>query len=259
MSGPPSTPRWALDSSLDWTEHYLRHGFCLLRGLLDPAAVDAALADVQRLVGDPRPILEWTAECRGQRYSVHYGGEAPAIDALFDQPKLAAALAQLFGARGFSLGSSSPGDADRRHFSLWINPYDADARPRLQKFGHIDSGRPDRAMAVQIALAPTSAFSGNTTYFPGSHQTMFRWLRDNPDPSWPGGTYHQVPREQPPWEFIAQAGDVVFAHQLVLHAGNVSHAQDRRPRIAIRHEVFPAQGPLEGAPASVFDRSLIIR
>jgi hypothetical protein len=248
---------WELDASLDWADHYLRHGFCLLRGLLDPAAVDAALAEVHRLVSDPRPILEWTADRPGQRYSVHYAGDAPAIDALFDQPALAGALARLFGSRGFSLGSTDLSDPNRRRFALWVNPYDPDARPRLQKLGHIDSGQPDRGMAVHVALAASRPFSGNTTYVPGSHSSMLDWLRDNPDPSWPGGTYPEVPRALPPWEFVAQAGDVVFAHHLVFHSGNPSHAEDRSPRIAIRQEVFPAQEPIAGAPASVFERSLI--
>ncbi|MFV8751425.1 phytanoyl-CoA dioxygenase family protein [Nannocystaceae bacterium ST9] len=256
-----ATPRsWQLDDSLDWPEHYVRYGFCLLRGLLDRPDLDAALAEVQRLVGDPRPIGDWTIDRPGQRYTVYYAGQAPAIERLFATPPLAAALEQFFGSLGASLGSSEPDDPDRRRLALWVNPYDPDARPRLQGLGHIDSGSPYRGMAVHIALAGTKPFSGNTTYVPGSHVTMHHWLRDHPDPSWPGGTYPEVPRELPAWEFVAEPGDVVFTHHLVFHSANPSHAEDRSPRIAIRQELFPrrplADAPLDRPGASVFERSL---
>jgi hypothetical protein len=243
----------------DWAEHYVRDGFCLLRGLLDPACVDAALREVSTLVGDADPLAQWTLDRPGQRYSVHYAGSAPAIEAIFEQPRLLAALQQFFGELGLSFGSHDPDDPNRRRFALWVNPYDPDARPRLQRLGHIDSGSPYRGMAIHVALAPTRPFGGNTTYVPGSHVTMHRWLRDNPDPSWPGGTYPAVPREQPPWEFVAQAGDVVFTHHLVFHSGNSCCADDRSPRIAIRQEVFPQRpiaSPQEHPGSSVFERSL---
>lgn len=251
----PAPRTWQLDASLDPAEHYVRYGFCRLRGLLDPKAVDAALAEVQQLVDDPRPLADWTIERPGQRYTVYYAGQAPATEGLFEQPGLVAALGSFFGELGYTLGSTDPHDPDRQRLALWVNPYDPDARPRLQGLGHVDSGSPWRGMAVHIALADTRAFSGNTTYVPGSHVTLHEWLRDHPDPSWPGGTYPEVPRELPAWEFVAEAGDVVLTHHLVFHSGNPSHAEDRSPRIAIRQEVFPIRSA-EPTGTSVFERSL---
>jgi hypothetical protein len=254
MTSRAGAERWQLDESLDWGEHYLRYGFCRLRGLIEAEAVDAALTEVRELVGDPRPLEEWTADRPGQRYSVHYAGELPALDALLESPRLHAALERFFGSLGFGFGSSEPDDPDRRRLALWLNPFDPDALPRLHGRGHIDSGRPDRGVAIHVALAASEPFSGNTTYVPGSHLTLQRWLQEHPDPQWPGGTYPEVTRELAPWEFVAEAGDVVFAHHLLFHSGNPSHAVERRPRIAIRQEVFPGRAAEGGG--SLFERSL---
>ena len=36
-----------------------------------------------------------------------------------------------------------------------------------------------------------------------------------------------------PYEFVAEAGDVLFMHHLSLHSGNHSHSENRVPRIAL--------------------------
>jgi hypothetical protein len=248
---------WTFDERLNWREHFLRYGFCRLRGIIAPEVCAAALDEVHRLVDDPRPLAEWSTDRPGQRYSVYYAGEAPAVDALSYQSGLVSTLDVMFGAVGFHHGSMDPTDPNRRRVALWVNPFDADARPRLQRMGHIDSGDPRRGVAYHIALADTSPFSGNTTYFPGTHHAMLEWLAANPDPTWPGGVYPEVPRALPPWEFIAQAGDVVIAHHMLFHSANPSHAADRQPRVAIRVEVFAQRAPSIAAPTSLFERSLL--
>ncbi|WP_146158288.1 phytanoyl-CoA dioxygenase family protein [Enhygromyxa salina] len=250
-----STDRWPIDESLDWREHYVRHGFCRIRGLIDPQVLAAARLEVATLVGDPRPLDAWNADRPGQRYEVYYHQQAPGLDALVEQPGLLDVLAGCFGELGFHLGPTDPSDPNRRRLALWVNPYDPDARPRLERRGHIDSGDPQRGLAVHVALAPTRPFGGNTTYVPGSHRIMHQWLREHPDPSFRGGTYPEVPREDPPWEFVAEAGDVVLTHHLVFHSANTACADDRSPRLAIRQEVYPVRPPsLTGT--SPFERSL---
>jgi hypothetical protein len=248
-----------------WQDHYVEHGFCILRRIIDQLACDAAIREVRRLVNDGRPLSEWNSLCPGERHSVYYYGQARAIDELIDHPALASILRTFFGDRGFHFGPTDSANPDRRRFAVWVNPYDAEARQRLLPMGHIDSGSPYRGAAIQIALSPTRAFSGNTTFFPDSHREMMRWIEEHTeafDGSWPGGVYAHLRRPLPPWEFVAEPGDLVLSHHLLFHSGNPSHADDRSPRICIRAEVFP-EHPLDetstiAAEGTAFERSLAL-
>lgn len=246
-----------MDESLSWQQHYLEYGFCCLRALLPRSACAEALDEARRLVEDHRALEQWSVDRPGQRYAVYYVGEAPAIDALSDHPRVTEVLEEFFGDNGFHHGPTDRHDPARRRFALWVNPYDPEARQRLHRLGHIDSGDPLRGVAYQIALASTSPYSGNTTFFPGSHRALLDWLADHPDPSWPGGTYPEVPRPAAPWEFVAGPGDLVIVHHLLFHSANPSHASDRSPRIAVRVEAFPKRPPSIQAPTSLFERSLV--
>jgi len=254
---------WEIDEARDWQSHYVEHGFCVLRGLIDGLMCSSALDEARRLIDDTRPLEEWDSIRPGQRHTVYYYGQAPAIDELIEHPALSSVLRTFFGQRAFQFGSTNGADPDRRRFALWVNPYDAGARRRLLPMGHVDSGSPFRGTAIQIALARTSPFSGNTTFFPGSHREMQRWIEEHKedfDGSWPGGVYPELRRQFPPWEFVAKPGDVVLSHHLLFHSGNPSHADDRSARVSVRVEVFP-EHPLtekrpDSADGSVFERSL---
>ena len=226
--------------------------------MVDVSVIDAARAQVARLMGETRSPHAWDADRPGLRYDVHYHHEVPELDALIDQPKLHEALSALFGELGFDFGPTEPSDPHRRHMALWVNPFDPDAEPGLNGFGHVDSGDPRRGIAIHLALGATRPYGGNTTYIPGSHRVMHRWLDQHPDPSFPGGVYPEVAREMPPWEFIAQPGDLVLTHHLVFHSANASCADDRSPRLAIRQEVFSNRPPALDGP-SAFERSLMFQ
>lgn len=227
-----------IDTSLSWTEHYVKYGFAVLKGLVDRPFCAEALAEIRELVGETRPVDEWTSEKPGQRYTVVYHGQSPVLDRIYQRPRLLAALHELLGDDGVRFGSTDPTDPERRHFALWLNPYDPKARPRLNPLGHIDSGSPYRGLSFHLSLVDTEPFSGNTTFFPGTHKLIHAALRANPDPEDKGGIFPQVPRLIPPYEFVAEAGDVAFVHHLLCHTGNPSHSPNRLPRVVLRVEAF---------------------
>ena len=255
--------RWEPDEARGWEDHYVEHGFCVLRGLIDGVTCGAALDEVRRLIDESRPLADWDSIRPGQRHTVYYYGQARAIDKLIEHPSLASILRTFFGSRSFHFGSTNDANPDRRRFALWVNPYDAGARQRLLPMGHVDSGSPCRGTAIQIALAPTRPFSGNTTFFPDSHRELQRWIEEHKgevDASWPGSVYPELRRPLPPWEFVAEPGDVVLSHHFLFHSGNPSHADDRSPRVSVRVEVFPEhpldEESLTSAEGTAFERSL---
>lgn len=228
-----------MDRALPWPEHYVRYGFAVVAGLVDPEWCAAAVADVRRYVADDRPLAEWTSDRPGQRYTVFYRGERPVFDRIYEQPRLLAALDTLFGEYGFTFGSTDPEDPNRVHYALWLSPWDPAGRRRFNPLGHIDSGSPWRGMAFYVSLVDTEPFGGNTTLFPATHLAAHaRMLAERPG-TFAGGVAHDIHQPHPPYEFVARAGDVAFVHHLTYHTGNPNAAEHHSPRLAARFEVFP--------------------
>lgn len=234
-------------SEPEWLASFVSDGFAILPSLADAEFCASALAAVQRYVGDVRPLDQWTSEAPGRRYDVIKQGDVPELDQTWQQPCLREALDILFGETGYVF--APPGE--RPHLSLWINPFDAQVRPKLLPLGHIDSGDPYRGISVQIALAATEPFAGNTTFFPKSHIEIHRRLLEKGTSEQPGGNYHDVRRPLPAVEFVAGRGDAVLSHHLTCHSGNPAHSDRRLPRIALRFEVFAAGQPRDGGAIPV--------
>ncbi|HET9959974.1 MAG TPA: hypothetical protein VFQ61_36025 [Polyangiaceae bacterium] len=235
---------------LDFEAHYVEHGFAILKRAVEPALCAELLDAVRHWIGESRPLEEWTSDAPGQKYMVAYWGAYSAFDRLFEHPVINGHLADLFGRCGYQYQSTAENQPDRRRLALWVNPFDAEARPRLNRFGHIDSGSPYRGLSFQVCVADTEAHSGNTSFFPGSHVPAHLAVLNNPDlAKSPGGILAHVPSGIDPFEFVAEAGDVALVHHGLVHSGNPSHSKRRRPRIALRIEVFPEH------PISVLDPS----
>lgn len=228
----------SIDPNISWPEHFVRFGFCVLPKLVDDDYCEAALEAIRRRVGDDRPLCEWTTERPGQQYDIICAGEDETLDGIWHQPRLAAAMAELFGGNGCTFDPPATSADPRRHISLWLNPYDEAARPRLLPLGHIDSGDPYRGVSFQLALVTTEAFSGNTTFFPQSHVSIYEHLSKMVETNYPGGNYVEVKRPMPAFEFVAERGDVAIVHHLLCHSGNPGHSPNRRPRVALRIEAF---------------------
>ena len=223
----------------NWTERFVRDGFVILKGLIDREFCEAALPRVREIVNNDLPPNEWTKANTPTLYHPFIKGYTPpepVLDKLFDQPRLLAAIDELFG---------GPGRWNQtRNYYLFLKPYDPEAEAKLTAHGHIDFPNQlipilYRGFLFQVSLVDSEPFSGNISFYPGTHRLVQKTLMDNPDLQLPNGM-PDVPLPEPV-EFVAEAGDVVFWHHLVMHEGNASHAAGRTPRVALTGEVFCEQ------------------
>jgi hypothetical protein len=228
------------DRDKDWVERFVSDGYAIIPKVARTATCEAALDAVRHHLDDWRPLDQWTFDAPGRHYDVIEQSTYAAIDCIWEEPGLHAALDALFSPGQYLL--APPGE--KPHLSLWVNPFDEQAVPRLLPLGHIDSGDFYRGISVQIALVTTEPFGGNTSFFPGIHREIEkRWLSLGGGEQC-GGSYLDVRRRLPAVEFIAEAGDAVLCHHATCHTGNPSHGENRLPRISVRFEVFSERQPM---------------
>lgn len=237
-----------MDISLHWTEQFARYGVAIVRGLVDREYCDGALERVRAIIGHDLPLHEWNKENTPELYQPFaegYTEPEPVFAAVYDQPRLRAALDEMLGGPGRWNG-------ERINY-LFLKPYDPNAKAELSPTGHIDFGNQlvpilYRGFLFQVSLVDTEPFSGNMSYFPGTHKDVQKILIDNPEHIFKNAM-PDVPMPEP-LEFVAQAGDVVFWSHLVMHSGNVSHAAGRTPRCALTCECFNREWPLVVDPVN---------
>jgi len=223
-------------TNLHWTERFVRDGFVILKGLAGREFCEAALPRVREIIKHDLPLNEWNTENTPVLYHPFIEGYTPpeaVLDRLFDQPRLLAAIDELLG---------GPGHWNQvRNYYLFLKPYNPDIEAKLTPHGHIDFPNQlipilYRGFLFQVSLVDSEPFSGNITFYPGTHKLVQKALLDKPDLQFPNGM-PDVPLPEPV-EFVAEAGDVVFWHHLIMHEGNESHAANRTPRVALTGEVF---------------------
>jgi hypothetical protein len=227
---------WEIESGLDWTEHFVEYGFAVRRGLVDREFCDEALARVREIIDNDRPLQEWDSTNTETLHRPFYQGSTspePVLDRLMEQPRLRQAIAELFGDAG-------PWNEERNYY-LFLKPYHEESRQQLSPRGHIDfTIQPApalyRGFTFQLSLIDTEPFSGNLTVYPGTHKIVQKTLIEHPDAKFNSGMY-DLPTPEP-FEFVAEAGDVLFMHHLIFHSGNASHADNRTPRVALHGEAF---------------------
>lgn len=219
---------------LDWREHFVRYGFALRRGLVGSDYCARALARAREIVDHvDLPLDQWTSANTPTLHTPYYEGAGPrepALDAVYDEPGVCESIAALFG-------SDEAWDRQRNYY-LFVKGYEAKARQALAPRGHIDFASPPapplyRGFAFQVALTDTEPFGGNLTVHPGSHLTIQKALIDGHDVA----SSPDLPQEAP-WEFVAQAGDVLFTHHLLAHSGNACHGAKHLPRVTLFCEAF---------------------
>ena len=250
----------SVEPGLHWTDHFAKYGFAVVRNLVDREFCEEALQEVERIVGNGVPVQEWTTENTPVLHRPFYEGATPpqpVLDRLFDQPRLLAAIDELYG---------GPGRWNHeRNYYLFLKPYNPKGQARLSPRGHIDFGSqivPSlyRGFTFQLALMDTEPFSGNITLHPGTHKVVQKALMDNPELQFPGGG-SDLPMPEP-FEFVARAGDVVFMHHLMFHSGNESHSANRVSRIGLHGEAFRDEWLTEIDPSrpdlSPWERSLAL-
>ena len=226
----------SLEPELSWTDHYVKYGFAISRGLVDRAFCDEALQEIERLVDNKIPVEEWTTENTPIWHKPFYQGANspnPVLDKLFEQPRLVAAIDELFG-------GSEQWNRERNYY-IFLRPYNPDAEAKIAPRGHIDFPSQFvpalyRGFTFQVALQDTEPFSGNLSLYPGTHKVVQKAVIDNPQLEWTSGQADLPSTE--PFEFVARAGDVVWMHHLVFHSGNVSHSANHVSRIGLHGEAF---------------------
>lgn len=223
-----------------WTEHFVNQGFAVCRGLVDRNFCEEAVRRVKAIVKNDRSLHEWNTDHTPVLHRPYFQGATgpdPVLGRIYEQPRLLVAIEELFGGPGHWDGE--------RNFYLFVKPYDPKAKAVVQARGHIDFPGQEvpilyRGFTWQVLLADTEPFGGNLSVHPGSHRVVQKALMDDPALQFPKGTSDTLPLSEP-FEFIGEAGDVLFMHHLVFHSGNESHSARKLPRLALHAEAFRSQ------------------
>lgn len=218
------------EPDLHWSEHYPKYGFAVAKKLLDDAFIADALREVRKIAGNDLPFDQWTTENTKHRYGDSSNNAV--LAAVYDQPGIRAMIDTMFGSADAWDGA--------RHFQLFISPYDtqrpADA-PRKPFGGHIDfaDNKPfpvlGNGFVFQASLIDAEPGSGNIHIWPGTHKQVQAHAMADADWRYPKDIGDI---DQPePYEFVAEAGDVLIFSHLVLHSASPSCAAKRTPRIGL--------------------------
>jgi hypothetical protein len=227
----------SLEPNLDWTEHYVKYGFAVAKGLVDRDFCREAVKRASHYVGHELPPNEWTTENTSVLHTPFFEGgnePDPVFERVIEQPKLRAAIERMYGGPGHW--------NEEKNYYLFIKPFNPKAQPSLAKRGHIDFPNQAipalyRGFTFQVLLADNEPFSGNLTLYPGTHHVLQKRLFEDERLSTKSGQFDDVAMPEP-FEFVGEAGDVCFMHHLVFHSGNESHAANRSPRVALHVEAF---------------------
>lgn len=257
--------KYPIDDSLDWTDHFVEYGFAVLRGLVSRDYCERAVQEIQRIVDDPRPINEWTVDQPGDRGNIPFFEDpgrcgivqrSAVLEEVYDDPGFRNAIDELFGGPGVYDGV--------RNINLMVKCYDPNAKAELQGRGHMDyESQPgpilSRGFPAQVCLSDTEPFGGNTTVWPGTHKKVQKALIDYPKRTFPD-LYSEITMDGEPFEFVADAGDVLVMHPILIHEGNPNPSKVRMPRIALFNECYRSTWFTEIDPSkpdlSPYERSM---
>jgi hypothetical protein len=222
-----------IDTSIPWTEHFIKYGFAVLRNQVSPEFIERALQRIRENVEGPGrdlPFDEWTVD------NVKFVGEVPGdpvLDTVYDQPNIRHIIDTMFGT---SEVGTPTGWSGVPAYRVFLTPFDPNYKPTRLWGGHIDFGGNmipafGDAFVIQVALHDTEPFGGNITVIPGSHKLVQKRAIENPLTQYPYD-FEDFPFTEP-YEFVAKAGDVFLMHHLSFHTGNSCGGATRKPRIAL--------------------------
>jgi len=232
----------AIDPDLHFTEHFARYGFAIVPGLITPDYCARALERIASLIGNRRPLCEWDTSNTPTLFTPYFedaGLTDDVFEKLLDEPHLASAIHQLFG--NPALWNHA------RNYYLFLRAFEPRGRRVLTPRGHIDFPSQPlppiyRGFTFQAALADSEPFSGNITVHPRSQIALQKRILSDPRYECRSGLDDEVELE-PPFEFVARQGDVLFINHLLFHSSNPSHAANRSPRVVIHAEAFSDYWP----------------
>ena len=165
------------DKSLHWTDQFVENGFAVAKGLVDPEFCNEAVERIKVLVGDPRPLDQWTTEKPGVFHEKFADKTDPVLDKVYEQRAFMDAIATMHGGHEHWNG--------RKRYFFFVKPYDPEAKAQFGDEGHIDFGNQHvpiffRGFALFVLLADTEPFSGNTIVWPGTHRDIQKQLMADP-------------------------------------------------------------------------------
>lgn len=242
--------RFQIDTSLHYADHFVEHGFCVIRNALTPEFCRRGIEEFQKALGTTLPPSQWTTRTLNCPHSEgRIGGLTqlqPFVLTLYDQPGIRAIIDTMLG----------PGEwSGQRSAHPFLCVYHEENKQRVAEWGHVDFLRVripiiGNAFVLQASLVDTEPFSGNITIYPGWHKRLQKLLLEEPnfwyaDDGPEQERWRRVMPRTVPYEFVAKAGDVLLMHHLVGHAGNANAAANRSPRVAIHSQVIAKTWPSE--------------
>ncbi|MCX5660562.1 MAG: hypothetical protein NTW19_12685 [Planctomycetota bacterium] len=239
-----------IDTSLSYADHFVEHGFCVVKGALSPEYCRRGIEEYNKAVGTDLPPAQWDSKLLRAEESHGRIGALPAlqpfVETVYDQPGIANVIETMLGPGGWS---------GKRHAAPFICVFHEGNKREVAEWGHVDFVRVripviGNAFVLQASLIDTEPFSGNITIYPGWHKILQKILLKQPD-FWysddgdENNTWRRTMPKVEPYEFVAEAGDALLMHHLVGHSGNVNAAVNRTPRVAIHSQVIAKEWPNE--------------
>lgn len=241
--------RFQIDRSIHWSDHFVEYGFCVVKGALSKEFCARGIDEFKRALGTTLPPREWTTQTLTRTHSqgrmTPDSSIKPFIESVYDEPGVREMIATM-------LGSIDTWSGERAcHPFLCV--FDPKNKAEVAEWGHVDFLRVripviGNAFVMQASLIDTEPFSGNITIYPGWHKLLQKVLLERPnfwyaDDGDEQAEWRRLMPKVDPYEFVAEAGDVLLMHHLVGHAGNVNAAKNHTPRVAIHGQVISKNWP----------------
>lgn len=196
-------------------------GYVLVRGLVAPDRVGAALAAINSSLGRNGLPPDALPRMRAHTFCPELVGDAAILDLYRATPMAALAEAALGPGR-----VRTPHDAQ---IALVFPTPDAgrvEPRPHIDGLPRAQNGVAPGTIYHFTALAAVFLsdaavpFAGNFTVWPGSHRTLAAHFASNGAASLaqPDALFPPVPLPEPPRQLTITAGDALLAHYLLAHS-----------------------------------------
>ena len=196
-------------------------GYVLVRGLVAPDRVGAALAAINSSLGRNGLPPDALPRMRAHTFCPELVGDAAILDLYRATPMAALAEAALGSGR-----VRTPHDAQ---IALVFPTPDAgrlEPRPHIDGLPRAQNGVAPGTIYHFTALAAVFLsdaavpFAGNFTVWPGSHRTLAAHFASNGAASLaqPDALFPPVPLPEPPQQLTVTAGDALLAHYLLAHS-----------------------------------------
>lgn len=238
---------------------FASQGFVVVDRLVDDDAVQALLAEVERLAADPaladdeRVVREPGGDDVRSVFEVHR--RSPLIAELVGSPTVAGIARQLLGSEVYvhqSRANRKPGFVGREF--AWHSDFET---------WHAEDGMPGaRAVSLSLALTPNFVHNGSLMIIPGSHRTFVPTVGETPDDHYRASLRRQevgVPDRDSLRALVEEAGDIAVvtggAGSAVFFDCNAMHGSSANITPFPRTNLFVVYNSVENALREPFAAS----